>query len=310
MSNREWRPVADYVGRYEVSSLGEVRSLSRFGPAGFLATLPGYTRGRGKRRHIALRNDNGQATFVVSELVLHAFAGPRPAGTRAAHLDGDLSNSCAENLRWATPAEIAGARPRCPPLRDRAVDWSAPFWRLVHPEALSGCWLWHGCVDEANGNYGRVAGGSAHRKSWALVNGPIPAGMCVCHRCDVRLCVNPGHLFLGTHADNQADKVAKGRQAKGATHSSRTSPGTLARGDRNGSRRHPERLPRGEANASAKLTEAKVLAIRSDLALGTSQRSIARTYGVCDGTIRSIARGRTWKFAEAYARRLAEGATP
>ena len=58
----------------------------------------------------------------------------------------------------------------------------------------------------------------AHRVAYDQMIGPIPTGMHVCHRCDVPLCVNPVHLFLGTDADNVADKVSKVRQARGAKH--------------------------------------------------------------------------------------------
>lgn len=58
---------------------------------------------------------------------------------------------------------------------------------------------------------GRVLGTQAHRTAWELAHGAIPKKMCVCHRCDVPLCVNLDHLFLGTHRDNTRDSVAKGR---------------------------------------------------------------------------------------------------
>lgn len=83
------------------------------------------------------------------------------------------------------------------------------------PEA--GCWLWMG---HCSGRYGRMrVGGNkaegAHRLSWRLHRGEIPAGMLVCHKCDTPLCVNPDHLFIGTDADNARDRDSKGRQVAG-----------------------------------------------------------------------------------------------
>lgn len=81
----------------------------------------------------------------------------------------------------------------------------------------SGCWIWTRCKNKPNG-YGvatvRNKCVRAHRLSWELHNGKIPAGRLVLHHCDTPLCVNPSHLFLGTVRDNIEDKIAKGRQKR------------------------------------------------------------------------------------------------
>jgi hypothetical protein len=76
------------------------------------------------------------------------------------------------------------------------------------------CWLWNKAIDEAG--YGRFGKTSlyAHRESYGLFVGTVPEGMIICHECDVRACVNPKHLFIGTYQDNNDDMIEKGRDRK------------------------------------------------------------------------------------------------
>ena len=89
------------------------------------------------------------------------------------------------------------------------------FW--YHVNKTDGCWEWTGYRDKVG--YGRFKMGTkkvfmSHRAAYTLFKGPIPDGLLVCHRCDNPSCVNPDHLFLGTHLDNNLDCVNKDRKGK------------------------------------------------------------------------------------------------
>lgn len=153
---------------------------------------------------------------------------------------------------------------------------------------LDGCWEWTASLDSQGRAFLMVGSKSdgtrtsarAARLSYEEFVGPIPDGMCVLHRCDNPKCIRPGHLFLGTQADNVADMVAKGRQASGESH---------------GWFRHPDRVPRGERNGRSKLSHPKAREIRHRYASGgVSQRALAGEYGVTLRAIQQVLSGKTW----------------
>lgn len=138
------------------------------------------------------------------------------------------------------------------------------FWLKVNKAAPGGCWLWTGRPSRYGYGELRFKGKTlkAHRISFALANGR-GADAFVCHRCDVRLCVNPAHLFAGTQADNMADAKSKGRQAKG------------------------DRI-------ATKLTSAAVAEIRESVAAGETQTAVAGRHGVSQNHVSRIVRRERW----------------
>lgn len=155
------------------------------------------------------------------------------------------------------------------------------FWAKVRKTKK--CWLWTASVRNKGygafvypGRDGRTIQGRAHRYSWEIHRGEIPAGLCVLHLCDTPACVNPEHLFLGTKAENNRDMVRKGRHVRGGTYS------------RAGYRR-------GVAHHNAKLNPETVAELRKDRVAGLSYSALAGKFGISIGHAWRIVNGRGWR---------------
>lgn len=131
---------------------------------------------------------------------------------------------------------------------------------LIEYDTNGGCWLWSAITQRGYG-FLKIRGSrkAAHRLSWSLHRGAIPAGLCVLHRCDTPACINPDHLFLGTQADNMADMAKKGRS-------------------------NPSRW-------NARLSPKAAIAIRQS---ALPAATLAAEYGVRPKTIKNVRRGKSY----------------
>lgn len=130
----------------------------------------------------------------------------------------------------------------------------------------SGCWLWNFPRPDGRANtfYFEERPQIAYRVAYKLFNGEIPHGICVLHSCDNGLCVNPEHLFLGTHQDNTNDMLSK--------------------------KRHWAKC--GEEKKNSKLTEEMVREIRNSPLNGNQ---LSKKFGVNRRTVYDVLDGKTWK---------------
>lgn len=171
------------------------------------------------------------------------------------------------------------------------------FWGKVNIKGEHECWEWLAAC--SGDGYGTIKIGSkvygAHRLSYILSTGEDIESFQVLHKCDNPICVNPSHLFKGTHADNMADRNAKGRQAKGESSGPRLYPWRMARGINNGHYTMPEKTPRGERHKLAKITSKDVEEIRSLYAKKKlSQTQIGVMYGITQMNVSRIILRKTW----------------
>jgi hypothetical protein len=153
------------------------------------------------------------------------------------------------------------------------------FTSKIEVDNNSGCWNWTACKDDHG--YGRINTRSsgkyvywkAHRYAWTMVNGEIPKGMIILHKCDNPPCVNPDHLRIGTYKDNSQDMVQKGR-------------GKIVH-------------YRGEKHSRARFTNEQVREMRRLYEHeGLSQSEIGRRYNAAPAVARRIVKYETWKDVE------------
>lgn len=146
------------------------------------------------------------------------------------------------------------------------------FESHIMPEPNTGCWLWNSALLKYGG-YGLFGYNRkmlrAHRVSYEIYVGPIPKGLFVCHTCDQRSCVNPHHLFIGTHLENMADMRKKNRAARQT----------------------------GEKHGKTKISSVDVAFIREMYALKKmSYAELGKKFNLSISGVRHIAQGKRWVY--------------
>lgn len=183
-----------------------------------------------------------------------ATKGTPPAGTRQA-----------KNIFEKVVDSVPEWEYRLSPPSHRAIKMNAESWvdEYSIPVTETGCLLWLGFWSEKGYGQLRINGKikRAHRESYERSIGPIPKGLCVCHSCDVPACINPSHLWVGTHKKNMEDRSSKGRYA-------------------------------GIWNGRSVLTEQEVRAIRFT-EIGTI-KEIASKYGISKSAVSAIINNISW----------------
>lgn len=157
-------------------------------------------------------------------------------------------------------------------MADSDIEWTdriaARFWSYVDKRGGDDCWEWTAGLFSSG--YGQFRAGrrkvKAHRFAYTVVIGRIRRGLVICHRCDNRRCVNPSHLFAGTHADNAHDRESKGRGV----------------------------ALMGEQNPASKLTAKQVREIRRRVRAGEPHRALAADFDVHRNHVGRIARRERW----------------
>lgn len=142
------------------------------------------------------------------------------------------------------------------------------------PEPNRGCWLWLGWCD--GDGYGKVNPGVlpgervVHRIAHVVYVGPIPEGLSVLHRCDQPCCINPDHLFLGSHVDNMRDMIAKGRRVE----------------------------VKGSRHGQSKLSEGQVVEMRRLAARGWRSPALAMRFGISPRNVRDVVARKLWSHVD------------
>lgn len=239
-----------------------------------LAGLPEITLTPDGKRYVSEGKEYRRVTDIISKVA--RYGGYRY--TWHMNTNGGFCHcGCGESTTIAKRSNaefghVKGEPVRFRPGHHRRRNPLTRFWEKVNVQSDDECWEWLGATTGAGyGHFklrkdGKAWEESAHRFSYEIHNGPIPPGGVICHSCDNPPCVNPGHLFLGTYADNTADMIKKGRA----------------------------NTPTGERSGHAKLTWDDVENIRAN-ATNLTEQELGDLFGVGQPAINGIIGGKTWK---------------